>query len=544
MKDTKKRFLAAAFALALPLTLAGCGAAAQSAETARSAASVQSTASAAVLASSAPVVSAAASDPEDTGKTAQGSFSVTAAEGGKVTQSGSVWTITAAGTYTLTGALADGQIVVDAGDEDVVELILDNAAISCTAGAPILVLNADDVTVKAAEGSYNTVADLRTGDAEAEEYDAAIWSDCDLKLRGKGTLIVTGDFAKGVKSTDDLSVRNLTLKVDSADTALRGKVSVTVESGEILLLSAHGDGVSSEGDVLISDGAVTIQVGDDGIHADGSLTIAGGTVNIPESHEGLEANVIHIDGGSTYVYGSDDGVNARRGESTPLVAVTGGYLEVVTSGGDTDAIDSNGDFTMSGGFVLARGGAAMGGMAGSVDCDGSVTVTGGTIIALGGVCSVPGSGSVNTWISGTTALGAGDYTLSDSQGNEIAAFTLDGSYSGAWIASDAIELGETYTLSCNGSAAASWTQQSATEGSAPFGGMGGFGGGKGGMGGFGGQQPAGEAGELPSGERPELPAGEAGERPSGELPGRCGGGERPTMPIDGQTPLFGPGLSA
>ena len=477
MKFTNTKLLAALLALALPLTLAGCGA-------------VKSTAGSAAAADSAVIASAipaqmevnAVSDPEESAKTVQGSFSIVTSDG-KLSQSGSVWTITAGGEYTVTGALADGQIVVDAGDDDVIDLILDNTSISCSTGAAILGLNADDVTVKAAEGSYNTVTDLRVGNADNEEYDAAIWSDCDLKLRGKGTLIVESDYAKGIKTTDDLSVKNITLKVDAKDTALRGKDSVTIESGELLLLSDSGDGINSEGDVLISDGAVTISVGDDGIHADAALTVAGGTVRVELSHEGLEANVINVDGGSTYVYGKDDGLNARKGTATPLVSVTGGYLEVVTPAGDTDAIDSNGNFTMSGGFVLVRGGAGMGGMAGSVDCDGAVTVTGGTIIALGGVCSVPSGNSVNTWISAGTTLSAGDYTLTDSKGSEVAAFTLEGNYGGVWIASDAIAQGETYTLSRGGSAVASWTQSSATEGSA---GMNGFGG-RGGMGGFGGQ---------------------------------------------------------
>ena len=526
MKIIHTKLLAAVLALALPLTLAGCGAAAQQTESGAAAPAAQTAAvSTAALASSVPAAAEAVSDPEQADAQAQGEFSVTASDGGAVTRSGSVWTVTAAGEYTLTGALADGQVVVDAGDEDVVVLILDNAAIACSTGAPILILNADDVTVKAAEGSYNTVADLRSGDAENEEYDAAIWSDCDLKLRGKGTLIVTSSYAKGVKSKDDLSVKNLTLKVDSADTALRGKDSVTVESGTLLLLSAQGDGINSDADILISDEALSISVGDDGIHADGALTIAGGTVRVEDSHEGLEANVVNIDGGSTYVYGRDDGVNARSGDATPLISITGGYLEVATPSGDTDAIDSNGSIAMSGGFVLVRSGAGMGGMAGSVDADGSVSVTGGTIIALGGVCAVPGSGSVNTWLSGNTALGAGDYTLTDADGGEIASFTLSGSYSGVWIASDAIELGGTYTLSRDGSAVASWTQSSQTEGSAPFGGMGSFGG-FGGMGGGFGAPPSGEGGGQQGGF--------GGQQGGGQFPGR--GGMRPGMPTDGQQP--------
>ena len=89
---------------------------------------------------------------------------------------------------------------------------------------------------------------------------------------------------------------------------------------------------------------VTIDAADDGMHADGTLTISGGYVNIQTSYEGLEANVINIEGGESYVYGRDDGMNACKGTAkTPMINITGGYIEVTTPSGDTDAVDSNGD---------------------------------------------------------------------------------------------------------------------------------------------------------------------------------------------------------
>ena len=592
MKFKDKTLPALCLTLALALSCAGCGAAAAS-----PGASPAVAVSGANIADAAPAATAAPlADPVEEGRTAEGSFSVSAAAGGSAAeQSGAVWTIRSAGEYTLSGALENGQIVVDAGDDDEVVLILEGVSVTSADAAPILVLNAGEVTVKAAEGSYNTVSDLRSGDAENEEYDAAIWAACDLKLRGKGTLIVTSDYDCGVKSKDDLSVKNLTLKVSAPGAALKGNDSVTVESGALLLISTAGDGiktsnsdvsskgkqrgtvsllggqidvyaagdgisaaynvelapeedcalniftgsyaaaagldgvrfssgessakgvkaeneviisggtvsVSSEddgihanadeelengarsvGNITVTDGSVTVTSGDDGMHADGTLRISGGSVHVEKSHEGLEANIIEIEGGSVYVWGDDDGLNARKGSATPQINISGGYIEVATPAGDTDAIDSNGSFTMRGGFVLVRGGAGMGGMAGSLDTDRGATVTGGTIVALGGISTVPGGESVNTWVSAGTSLSAGDYTLTDSAGSTVVSFTLEGSYNGVWIASDALTLGETYTLSRGGSQVAQWTQSSAMEGSAGFGGMGGMGGfgGRGGMG--------------------------------------------------------------
>ena len=62
------------------------------------------------------------------------------ADGVKV--SGSTVTITEAGTYVLSGTLTDGQVIIDAGDEDDVRLVLENASITCTTTAPIYAKNA------------------------------------------------------------------------------------------------------------------------------------------------------------------------------------------------------------------------------------------------------------------------------------------------------------------------------------------------------------------------------------------------------------------
>ena len=160
-----------------------------------------------------------------------------------------------------------------------------------------------------------------------------------------------------------------------------------------------------------------------------------------------------------------------------MVIINGGYAEIVTSSGDTDAIDSNGSFLMTGGTVLVLGGSSQGGMSGSVDVDGSVTVTGGTIVALGGVCRIPSGNSVNTYVSSGTSFAAGDYRLVDASGNVIFSFTLQSGYSSCWIASDAFVLNGSYAVEKDGSVLLSWTQSSSTEGSyqGNYGGFGGHG---------------------------------------------------------------------
>ena len=665
----------------------------------------------------------AVTDPEESGKEATGEFKLLDSAGAAIEPENSVYTITSAGEYTLSGALNNGQVIVDAGDGDEVILILKNASLSCSTGAAILGLNAGELTVRSEEGSYNTVTDTRTGSDASEEDaeedgsvlndDAAIYSKCDLKITGKGTLIVNSTYDNGIKSTKDLSVKNVTLKVTSEGVCLKGNDSAEIKSGVIMLISNSADGIktrdsdisskgnqrgtilieggtleihsaqdaisaaynfemtpadgenpsvsiytasyseldnseaagewylvvpselydegndyyiyfyddddtagtyvraeydtmiyggstayyglivkaparanmlvnivdagtvpdgsnysaategdscnssmngyflsdisdgvisgdwvtisyggsdnsdkttwsskgikagneiiinggtlqvyadddglhanggdtlgngeTSLGNVTINDGSVRITSADDGIHADEVLTVNGGTVDVTESHEGLEGNVINIIGGDITVYGKDDGLNAGSGNETPAINITGGNLDVTTPSGDTDAIDSNGNITMSGGTVLVKGGAQMGGVAGSIDLDGSFTVTGGTLAAFGGICSIPSGSSVNTYVSGGTSFAAGSYSLLDASGKELFSFDLPGSYSACFISSSLLQTGESYTLNADGAEILSWTQSAQTEGSASYG----MQGGKGGFGGRGGRR--------------------------------------------------------
>ena len=56
-------------------------------------------------------------------------------------------TITSEGTYVVSGTLDNGQIIVNAGDDDKVYLILNGADITCHTSAPVYVQNADKTTI-------------------------------------------------------------------------------------------------------------------------------------------------------------------------------------------------------------------------------------------------------------------------------------------------------------------------------------------------------------------------------------------------------------
>ena len=72
---------------------------------------------------------------------------------------GGTVTITAAGTYRISGTLTDGQVVVDVPGDGVVTLILDGADITSSAGSALVITDAEAAVVQLADGSQNTLTD-------------------------------------------------------------------------------------------------------------------------------------------------------------------------------------------------------------------------------------------------------------------------------------------------------------------------------------------------------------------------------------------------
>ena len=115
---------------------------------------------------------------KDTGAAISSSSSGVSIEPGAVT-------ITAAGTYTITGTY-QGQLVVDAGDDAQVTLIFDDVSIDNAAGPAVLLSSADGVEVQLAAGSQNSISDAATYAEDADE-DAALFSHVDLNITGEGS---------------------------------------------------------------------------------------------------------------------------------------------------------------------------------------------------------------------------------------------------------------------------------------------------------------------------------------------------------------------
>lgn len=401
-----------------------------------------------------------------------------------VTVENGVITITAAGNYRLTGTLADGQVVVAAGDEDVVRLILDNASITNSDGAAIDAESANETIIYTEAGTTNTVTDGSTYAATGEEDpDAALYARTDLTLAGEGTLTVTGNYGDGIASVDGLTIAGGTIEVTATDDGIKGKDYVDILGGTIDV-TATSDGIKATNDtdaergwVRLLEGTINIKAGDDGFKSERELEIAGGTLTIEESVEAIEGQYLTISGGVTNATSSDDGLNATIPSTTTTtsgggmnqvvdasITITGGELTLNVEG---DGIDSNGTAEISGGTVIVNGPSTGGN--GATDAAGGLTITGGTLIQ--GDSGDMFEGMEGAYAQFSASVSAGDtVTVTNSSGEVVAEYTSTKTISQVVVAGSSVTEGETYTISVNGSEAGTAT---ATSGAAA-GGMGGM----------------------------------------------------------------------
>ena len=260
-----------------------------------------------------------------------------------VSISGNIITISKEGTYVLSGALSEGQIVVDA-DSAKVQLVLDNVDITCASSAAIYVKNADKTFITLAEGSENIL--MNTAEYEAiddNNIDAVIFSKDDLTLNGKGTLTINSEYGHGIVSKDDLKLVSGTCNITAKKHALSGKDSVRIAAGTYNLTSGK-DGIHSEnadddekGFVYIASGDFTIESTGDGIDASYVVQIDDGDFDITAGGGAENATKTHND-----MPGGDMGGGAPSGEAPSGDKPSGEAPSGDTSSGSGSNGDSSG----------------------------------------------------------------------------------------------------------------------------------------------------------------------------------------------------------
>lgn len=307
--------------------------------------------------------------------------------GSGATASGSTLTINAAGVYVLSGTLTNGQIVVNAGDSDKVQLVLDGVSITNKNNAPIYVKQADKVFLTLADGKKNSVTDganytLAKGE---DEPNAAIFSKSDLTINGAGTLTVSANYNNGIASKDDLIIAGGTITVTAVNDALRGRDSVAIHNGDLIINATQGDGIQATNDqdakkgwVSIDGGTVNITAAKDGIQAETVVQITNGTVTTKTGGGSTNARTKAKDnmpgGWGDWDQGAaeqaDDTASAKGLKAGTALYVTGGKINIDAA---DDSVHSNGNVIIKAGTLTLNSGDD------GIHAETSLVVDGGTI---------------------------------------------------------------------------------------------------------------------------------------------------------------------
>lgn len=245
--------------------------------------------------------------------------------------------ITKPGTYEISGTMDAGQILVDLGEdaeedpEAVVNLVLNNADITCTVAPAILFYN----VYECAEITDEDDADMNV-DTETAGANITIADDSKNTIYGSYVAKIYKSYELNEDGTEVVDSK----KLHKYDGAVYSKKSMNI----------YGD-----------TGALTITAENEGLCSDMHMTIHGGNISIRSGNDGINT--------------SEDNVS--------VFAMNGGNLNITVTGetGEGDGIDSNGWLLINGGIVKSFACATS--MDAGIDADKGIFINGG-IVAAGG----------------------------------------------------------------------------------------------------------------------------------------------------------------
>lgn len=312
--------------------------------------------------------------------------------------------ITKAGVYVFSGSAKDTTILVEADDEDKVQLVLDGVEMVNEDFPCIYVKTGDKIFITTTKDSSLSVTGSFVKDGDINT-DGAVFSKSDLTFSGTASLTISST-DNGIVGKDDVKFTGGTYQIEASSKTIEANDSIRIADGSFSLkagtdcLHAENDKDDTLGYIYIQNGSFVIDAGDDGIHGTSVVQIDGGEFQISAA-EGIEGTVIQLNDGTIYISSWDDGINAAMKSSSyvPSLEINGGKLTVVMNSGDTDGLDSNGNLTINGGVIDITAQSA-------VDYDGNGTYTGGTLIINGQqVTTLPnqmggGRGGMGGWNQG------------------------------------------------------------------------------------------------------------------------------------------------
>lgn len=294
--------------------------------------------------------------------------------------SGKTVNITKSGVYELSGTCGGCNIKINAGKNDHITLLLNNARLTSQSGSVIDCESAEELTLFLKSGTENLLADSPDYPDPGEEPDAAVFTRSDLIISGEGDLKVEGKFGDAIKCKDSLTVLGGVIGVNSADDAIIGKDKVDFKGG-VLNITAGGDGIKTtndtdadRGDIAISGGELNISSEADGIQAEKTLTVNGGKITIVSGGDAADAEIERKDEPWDF---DRRGSQSEEQKASQKGLKAGGDIEI--NGGELDIKSADDSIHSDANVKVANGVLSLSSCDDGIHSDELLNITGGTV---------------------------------------------------------------------------------------------------------------------------------------------------------------------
>ena len=307
--------------------------------------------------------------------------------------------ITADGTYTLTGSCAEGSVSVKKNLE--VTLILEDLQLTSTTTAPLSVKAEADVTIHLSGDNVLTDNEPDPDDAEGACIKVSKASSSEdaqtlVTFCGDGNLTCYGNTKNGIKGgAQTMLVFNQTGTINVLGTTLSSQSYPSVPN----------NGIAADGSVIINQGTFAIYACNDGIKSDPDV----GEINEGTTTDNVSAGAVLIYGGDIDITCDGDGIMADS-----LVSVYDGDIDIQTMAGfateGTKYMTNNrtgSQYAFDPDTMSAKGIKVGGDRAEENGDEPIILITGGTIAVDAADDAIHSDGGVNLY-GGTYRLYSGD----------------------------------------------------------------------------------------------------------------------------------------
>lgn len=274
-------------------------------------------------------------------------------------------TITSSGTYIISGSLKDGQIIVNAKENDIVKIILNGINISNSNTSPFYIIKSKKTIINLADNKENIINDSNSyifHNKNEDEPNASLFSKSNLTILGNGSLTINGNYNDGISSKEGLIIINGNIRVNSKDDAIRGKDYLIIKGGNFTIKS-NGDGFKSDDNDNINKGYISIESGKFNIISDGDsisaktdllikngeFILSSGNGNNLESKSDISSKALKglmntiIEDGKFTINSNDDAIHADNN-----LVINSGFFNISSN---DDAIHSDKKLTINNGVI-------------------------------------------------------------------------------------------------------------------------------------------------------------------------------------------------